>query len=143
MTVFLGLVWQTTSWVMRHFAEGLGFWEVNTYRALTYFYPEQAAMSHTEFRRRLAWALLTLGEKPYPADGGSSSADSPAAFHDAGAFAETRRHDYTVCSKHACGYCGRGAYQYCASCEEVWGVARSECALDALAETAWTNMQLG
>lgn len=40
-------VWQTTSWVMRHFAEGLGFWEVNTYRALTYFYPQQADMSHT------------------------------------------------------------------------------------------------
>ncbi|KAL1519451.1 hypothetical protein AB1Y20_022973 [Prymnesium parvum] len=31
-------IWHTVNWSERHFAEGLGFWEVNIYKALTYFY---------------------------------------------------------------------------------------------------------
>lgn len=61
-------VWKTKEWTDRHFAEGLGFWEVNVYKALIYFYPRYNSLSHGEFRARLAWALLTLGKHPYRAD---------------------------------------------------------------------------
>lgn len=61
-------VWHTTSWAERHFAEGLGLWEVNVYKALVYFYPKYSNLAHGEFRSRLAWALLTLGKQPYPQD---------------------------------------------------------------------------
>lgn len=57
-------VWLTTSWVNRHFAELLGFIEVNIYKSLVFFVKDKwAKMSHTEFRKRLAWAFLTLGKE--------------------------------------------------------------------------------
>ena len=50
----------TVHWADRHFAEGLGFWEVNVYKALQYFHPSaeyktlavtatSANSSHTPF----------------------------------------------------------------------------------------------
>ena len=33
-------VWETTSWADRDFAESLGLWEVNVYKALTRWNPE-------------------------------------------------------------------------------------------------------
>ena len=53
-------VWGTNHWADRHFAEGLGFWEVNVYKALQYFHPSaeyktlavtatSANSSHTPF----------------------------------------------------------------------------------------------
>eukprot|EP00965_Chrysotila_dentata_P128291 4241132-Pleurochrysis_carterae.AAC.1 len=56
-------VWATVQWVERHFAESIGFWEVNIYKALIYFYPRWKDLSLGEFRARLAWALLTLGKE--------------------------------------------------------------------------------
>eukprot|EP00965_Chrysotila_dentata_P165960 5479383-Pleurochrysis_carterae.AAC.1 len=61
-------VWGTRSWVERHFSEGLGFWEVNVFKALVYFSPQWRDLGHTEFRERLAWEFLTLGKAPYPDD---------------------------------------------------------------------------
>eukprot|EP00966_Prymnesium_polylepis_P036668 850868-Prymnesium_polylepis.1 len=55
-------VWGTVSWEKRHFAEGLGFWEVNVFKALVYFYEPLRATSHGDFRKRIAWAFMTLGK---------------------------------------------------------------------------------
>ena len=60
--------WGTVSWEKRHFAEGLGFWEVNVFRCLIYLFPgpwsNYQKMSHGEFRKRCACAMLTLGKVP-------------------------------------------------------------------------------
>ena len=59
-------VWKTKAWPERHFAEGIGFWEVNVYKACIYFWPRQFdGLTHGEFRMRLAWACMTLGKVPY------------------------------------------------------------------------------
>ena len=53
----------TKDWAERHFAEGLGFWEVNVFRSLVYFNSgEWGKVGHVEFRQRLAHCLLTLGK---------------------------------------------------------------------------------
>jgi len=57
-------VWATLDWGDRHFAEGLGFWEVNVFKALVYFHPEFSKLQHPRFRVLLAHAMLTLG-KPF------------------------------------------------------------------------------
>ena len=56
-------VCKTQSWHERHFADGLGFWEVNVYKALIYFYTRWSSLAHGEFRARLAWAMMTLGKE--------------------------------------------------------------------------------
>mmetsp|Transcript_18592 Transcript_18592/g.27966 ORF Transcript_18592/g.27966 Transcript_18592/m.27966 type:complete len:134 (-) Transcript_18592:62-463(-) len=62
-------IWKTQSWKTRHFAELLGFIEVNIFKSLAYFVKGcWEKMSHNEFRRRLAWAFLTLGQEPYMDD---------------------------------------------------------------------------
>ena len=58
-------VWDTKDWADRHFAEGLGFWEVNVYKALTHWHPDHKTLSHPKFRIRLAHAFLTLGKVPF------------------------------------------------------------------------------
>ena len=65
-------VWATTDWAHRHFAEGLGFWEVNVYKALHHWHRDYKTLGHGNFRKRLAHACLTLGKVTW--DG-----DSPAA----------------------------------------------------------------
>ena len=124
-------VWHTTSWHERHFAEGLGFWEVNVYKALVYFYqPTWLKLPHGEFRARLAWAMMTLGKEPYPADVSADQAAAQAADFTpmVGSPGGSMRapplpggcHTYIkVDSKHGrtCGYCGKIAYQHCTSCE--------------------------
>eukprot|EP00965_Chrysotila_dentata_P106182 3506726-Pleurochrysis_carterae.AAC.1 len=67
-------VWATVSWVERHFAKGIGFWEVNVYKALILFYPRWKDLSHGDFGARLAWTLLTLGKEEYPADNAAQQA---------------------------------------------------------------------
>jgi hypothetical protein len=71
-------VWPTTDWAKRHFAEGIGFWEVNVFKAIIYFYPQYRHIDHGEFRARLAWAFMTLGMVPYPEDASAGSASSSA-----------------------------------------------------------------
>ena len=67
-------VWQTSSWIERHFAEGLGLWEENVYKALCYFQKGRwAGVSHNHFRMRLAHAFMTLGKVPYPSDPGAAA----------------------------------------------------------------------
>ena len=44
-------VWGTRDWADRHFAEGLGLWEVNVYKAAVTF--QRVAYHHSEFRKRL------------------------------------------------------------------------------------------
>ena len=59
--------WHTSSWIERHFAELLGFVEVNLFKTLQYFKPAQySGMSHGLFRAHLAWALMTLGRADFP-----------------------------------------------------------------------------
>ena len=82
-------IWPTTDWVKRHFAEGLGFWEVNVYKAFIYFVQVGARikMAHGEFHARLAWAFMTLGKVSYPADifgNAPSSQDSSSKFKTPG-----------------------------------------------------------
>lgn len=135
--------WRTQSWPNRHFAEMLGFTEVNIYLSLKFFKKGRwAKMSHTEFRRRLAHAFMTLGKDVYPGDvvdssssqaSGSSfqtlsvstpstemSADSasglfagPSFEHNFVSFDKERR------SLHTCAYCGCRTTKYCLSCLEL------------------------
>ena len=126
-------IWKTTSWDVRHFAEGLGFWEVNVFKALIYFYETiWGKLPHSEFRARLAWVMMTLGKEPYPADvsadqaaaqtadftpmvgspGGSvRSAPLPGGMHQYQAVAAK--------SGRTCGYCGHLAFQFCTTCEST------------------------
>eukprot|EP00965_Chrysotila_dentata_P240131 6203527-Pleurochrysis_carterae.AAC.2 len=46
--------WATSKWWERHFAEGLGSWELNVFKALKHFYPAADGIGHNEFRERLA-----------------------------------------------------------------------------------------
>lgn len=113
-------IWQTKSWVDRHFAEGLGLWEVNVYKALIYFYPKWKFLSHGEFRARLAWALMTLGKSAYPGD--VATDDVVIGDGSAGSLGEVALpdsvHKYVrMPTCHRCAYCGSLAYWRCATCE--------------------------
>ena len=52
-------VWKTTRWENRHFAESLGLWEVNIFKALVRWLPQYSNLKHPRYRRLLAHALLT------------------------------------------------------------------------------------
>lgn len=119
-------VWRTRNWAERHFAEGLGMWEVNVFKALIYFYSGFKNLSHGEFRMRLAWAFLTLGKVGYPKDmlaagEAGSSTDFPAATSDIEAPLPGGTHLYVRHPKesplHRCAYCGKPSYYKCATCE--------------------------
>ena len=107
-------VWATKDWAHRHFAEGLGFWEVNVFKALVYFHPDYATLQHPRFRVLLAHAMLTLGK--------------PFREEEAGAGAEVQPdHSYCILKKftsfaserHQCGYCSKKPYHYCSTCFPV------------------------
>uniref|UniRef100_A0A7S3AX02 PiggyBac transposable element-derived protein domain-containing protein n=1 Tax=Haptolina ericina TaxID=156174 RepID=A0A7S3AX02_9EUKA len=127
-------VWATTAWDKRHFAEGLGFWEVNVYKAFCYFVQTgtKVKMGHGEFRQRLAWAFMTLGKVPYPADAASTST---AAFVTPGASLPDAplpggTHKYVPTpgtSGKTCAYCGNKAYQKCQTCEDLLGCPYPVC----------------
>lgn len=123
-------VWKTNSWVSRHFAEVLGFLEVNVYKSLVFFKKEQwAKMSHNEFRRRLAWAFLTLGRETFLDDVEASNSSSgaftggPAGVNSASQlFVGPRAHQFANFNDekvelHTCGYCGRRCSKYCLTCQ--------------------------
>lgn len=123
-------IWHTTTWQERHFAEGLGFWEVNVYKALVHFYSRHKSLGHGEFRKRLAWAFLTLGKAPYPGDAGSSSSDTAdinASSSQAGQMRTAMpplrhcEHEYArhprESKMHRCAYCGKPSYYKCVTCE--------------------------
>ena len=106
-------VWATTDWAHRHFAEGLGFWEVNVYKALLYWHRDYKTLGHGNFRKRLAHACLTLGKVSYGA--GGSREGSPSAAND---FHILQKFDNYKNEHHQCGFCPRGvnSYYYCKSC---------------------------
>ena len=123
-------VWQTTDWVERHFAEGLGMWEVNVYKALQYF---QAArwkgVSHSEFRSRLAFTLMTLGKAKFPSDLAGRTAGftspppnttncPPPAPREADEEEEGRGgHEWVSSSAKTCSYCGKQCRRICLTCK--------------------------
>jgi len=110
-------VWATQSWADRHFAEGLGFWEVNVFKALTYFHPDHKTLQHPRFRVLLAHALLTLGKVEFGTDPDGHST-TPSAPDDSycrlGRFKD--EDGETINAKHQCGYCKERAYLYCTTC---------------------------
>jgi hypothetical protein len=109
-------VWGTRDWADRHFAEGLGLWEVNVYKAAVEF--QGVTYHHSEFRKRLALAFLTLGKHTWGEPLAAPAPESPA---QPGPSCE---HKFTTFEKltgkraegHVCGYCGQKGYLLCTSC---------------------------
>ena len=131
-------VWQTSSWVERHFAEGLGLWEVNVFKALTFFQKRRwEGISHNTFRMRLAHAFMTLGKVPYPADAPEAAAgraDGTPRGHPSSMFSPPNlsscpppdsldpnvvclgQHRWVPCEKKTCSYCGKRCVRICETC---------------------------
>ena len=130
-------IWQTTSWVERHFAEGIGLWEVNVYKALLFFQAKKwQGINHSEFRARLAFALMTLGKAEYPSDAAESAATEPRArmpgftspppntttcpppcpLDDAQCM-HVWVYDRSVSKR--CNYCGKNCHSYCKTCQDA------------------------
>lgn len=113
-------VWLTQDWAERHFAEGLGLWEVNVFKASAYF--QKKTWNHNEFRKQLAHAFLTLGKHTYGEPLVPAAVDPPPAEpsplqgeHPLKFFSEMP--GGTRDEKHVCGYCGiPGAYMCCIGC---------------------------
>ena len=55
-------IWETVSWPDRHFAESLGFWEANVFKALIRWQADYKDLKHPRYRRLLAHAMLTRGQ---------------------------------------------------------------------------------
>lgn len=136
--------WKTHSWHARHFAEMLGFIEVNIFKSLQYFKRGRwAKMGHNEFRRRLAHAFMTLGKQPFPediiGDQGSSSHTTnsnlltptgstflPSSVNSASDLFSGPGHEHkfkhfnkVTREKHSCAYCGTLTLKFCFTCYEV------------------------
>ena len=120
--------WPTNDWVDRHFAEGLGFWEVNVYKALVHFHPDYKSLSHPDFRKRLAHAFLTLGKVAFAATTTAAAAAAAAAAAGPSSEHEPKLHKLVRFSSyknehHKCGFCvpasdGKqvNGYFYCITC---------------------------
>lgn len=109
-------VWRTTQWPERHFGELLGILEVNIFKTLTYFVPAFKTMSHPDFRRQLAWELMTLGKAVCPMNETLEKETTNAHVS-----ATTCEHEYLRFdgnARHRCAYCGQGAYYYCLTCHK-------------------------
>jgi hypothetical protein len=130
-------VWQTVDWEKRHFAEGLGFWEVNVFKAFTMWFQaaKKVKMPHGDFRARLAWAFMTLGKAPYPADVAVPNSSTPGPSyavpppgHLPTAPLPGGTHTYrTVKNAKTCAYCGSAAYAICITCEANLGCCLAVC----------------
>ena len=118
-------VWETTRWWHRHFAESLGMWEVNVYKALVYFHPEYTELKHPEFRRLLAHALLTSGQPLVHDVDKEPPPPTPSRVLEEGhswtSFKLRRRAlgQEVKNEQHTCGYCNNAAYGFCAACFPV------------------------
>lgn len=106
--------WPTKEWSTRHFAEGLGFWEVNVYKAVgKWGHDDYQRIGHVTFRKRLAHAFLTLGKVPYPGrqgEGGAGASSSAEHYHKLVRF---KNYDD---EHHKCGFCPAQSYFYCGTC---------------------------
>ena len=112
--------WQTKDWAERHFAEGLGLWEVNVFKAAVYF--QGLRINHNEFRKRLAHAFLTLGKAAYgepiaaaavPTTPAAGSSNSTPCYHKVQTISSIKG---TRSEKHPCGYCEHEAGWVCRDC---------------------------
>lgn len=135
--------WRTQSWEYRHFGEALGFIEVNIFKSLKFFKKGiWLKMNHTEFRRRLAHALMTLGKEGFPDDMGASHA-SAGSFTSPTAASSARSDLHSLDSAgamfcgpgiehvfvsfdaqkrelHTCAYCnGNRTQKYCLTCFDL------------------------
>ena len=111
-------VWATKNWAHRHFAEGLGFWEVNVYRSLLFFHPhwKSKRLGHGKFRGRLAHAFLTLGKVEFNTAGGSHAAQAEPTAEEKGRHKIEKFANYDN-EHHKCGYCGTvHGYFFCRTC---------------------------
>jgi hypothetical protein len=105
--------WATKDWADRHFAEGLGFWEVNVYKAIYMWHPEHKnKLSHTTFRKMLAFTLITLGKAAYDPNEKDAAASSsgPVQYHELAMFRNYKG------EHHQCDFCKTQAYHYCKTC---------------------------
>ena len=113
-------VWETKDWADRHFAEGLGLWEVNVYKALRHFHPDHQTLAHPKFRRMLAHAMLTLGKatfgEPPPQNAAQAPVEvcQPCKLEKFDAYADDGKKNVG----HQCGYCKTGTkgYYFCITC---------------------------
>jgi len=117
-------VWETMQWPHRHFAESLGMWEVNVYKALVAFHPQYKELKHPRFRRLLAHALLTGGQ-PLVIDVDRAPAPpTPTRTLTEGHLWHSFDHRSVEAGgvksqqKHTCGFCTKAtsAYGFCAAC---------------------------
>ena len=104
-------VWATKDWAHRHFAEGLGFWEVNVFMAITRWHLDYANMGHGKFRIRLAHAFMTLGKVPFTA-GHAAAVTAVSELH------KLKKFGNYDSEHHQCGFCPKGihGYFYCDTC---------------------------
>jgi hypothetical protein len=115
-------VWLTNNWVERDFAEGIGFWEVNVFKALIFWHPKhKLGLGHEEYRKMLAHAFLTLGKIEYGVDptaaAAAAAAAGPSDAKPPCKLARFKLEGYHEKTRHKCGYCEKGrAYFYCATC---------------------------
>eukprot|EP00966_Prymnesium_polylepis_P282143 6519500-Prymnesium_polylepis.1 len=124
-TVTMADVWETTSWEDRQFAESLGLWEVNVFKALVRWQPDYKDLKHPRFRRLLAHAMLTGGQ-PIVIDVERVAPPTPSRIleeghlwvsFDARAVKEDREKKKSR-EGHRCGFCSKKemAYGFCGAC---------------------------
>jgi hypothetical protein len=109
-------VWDTKDWSHRHFAEGLGFWEVNVFLALTRWHPEYPKLTHTHFRVLLAHAMLTLGKVKFGEAVGEAAASAGPSCSYCVLENFNKLDDGGDNEGHKCAYCPKKAYFYCKAC---------------------------
>lgn len=141
--VSMAEVWGTFRWDHRHFAEGLGFWEVNVFKALIFFFPKWKMLPHGNFRKRLAWEMMTLGKYPFPtpADEAELAASAtPAPPSSAGPSGSDGKpssagaaplpgacHKWEKAGYHQCSYCSSRTRWKCITCEATMGISFFAC----------------
>ena len=129
-TVTMADVWETTSWEDRDFAESLGLWEVNVFKALVRWHPEWKGLEHPRFRRLLSHAMLTGGTPLIEDLDRDAPPATPSRCLEEGhmwvSFKQRARkegHDDAGNEGHRCGFCPpkpngkfQYAYGFCATC---------------------------
>lgn len=103
-------------WEDRQFAEGLGFWEVTVYKALTFWHPDYKELSHLHFRKLLAHAMLTLGKVKFGETNAAATAEAGPSCSYCVLENFNKLGDGGDNEGHKCAYCPAKAYFYCKTC---------------------------
>ena len=115
-------VWETTAWEDRDFAESLGLWEVNVFKALFRWQPEWKSLEHPRFRRLLSPAMLTGGTPLVEDVDRDAPPATPSRCLEEGhlwcSFADRSHKEggRKQQAGHQCGFCSKIAYGFCAAC---------------------------